>query len=97
MRIDHLVYELTGACNQCCRFCYTYWRDGRTPIAPPDPSAARKTLKMLLSQASVGSLSFSGGDPVLSSYFHVLVLHAGTKVSKVNLLTNGTLLTDEAL
>ena len=97
MRIDHLVYELTGACNQCCRFCYNYWRDGSTPIAPPDPSAARKTLKKLLSQASVGSLSFSGGEPLLLSNVHDLVLQARFKGCKVNVLSNGTLLTDDAL
>ena len=97
MRIDHLVYELTGACNQCCRFCYNHWRDGSTPIAAPDPSKARKTLKKLLSQASVGSLSFSGGEPLLLGNVHDLVLHARFKGCKVNVLTNGTLLTDDAL
>ena len=97
MRIDHLVYELTGACNQCCRFCYNYWRDGSTPIAPPDPSKARKTLKKLLSQASVGSLSFSGGEPLLLSNVHDLVLQARFKGCKVHVLTNGTLLTGDTL
>ena len=97
MRIDHLVYELTGACNQCCKFCYNHWRDGNTPIPPPDPSLARKTLKKLLSQASVGHLSFSGGEPLLLSNVHDLVLRARFKGCKVNVLTNGTLLTAEAL
>ena len=97
MRIDHLVFELTGACNQCCRFCYNYWRDGSSPIAPPDPSQTRKTLKKLLSQASVGNLSFSGGEPLLLPNIHDLVLRARFKGSKVNVLTNGTLLTDDAL
>ena len=97
MRIDHLVFELTGACNQCCRFCYNYWRDGSGPIAPPDPSQARKTLKKLLSQASVGNLSFSGGEPLLLPNIHDLVLRARFKGCKVNVLTNGTLLTDDAL
>ena len=95
--IDNIVFELTGACNQCCRFCYNHWRDGRTPIAPPDPSAARKTLKTLLSQASVRHLSFSGGEPLLLSNVHDLVLQARFKGCKVNILTNGTLLTAEAL
>ena len=95
--IDNIVFEVTGACNQCCRFCYNYWRDGSTPIAPPNPSRARKTLKKLLSQASVGSLSFSGGEPLLLSNVHDLVLHARFKGCKVNVLTNGTLLTADAL
>ena len=97
VRIDHLVYELTGACNQCCRFCYNYWRDGSAPIAPPDPSKARKTLKKLLAQASVGNLSFSGGEPLLLSNVHDLALYARFKGCKVNVLTNGTLLTAGAL
>ena len=95
--IGHLVFELTGACNQCCRFCYNYWRDGSTPIPAPDPSRARKTLKKLLSQASVGSLSFSGGEPLLLPNVHDLVLMARFKSCKVNVLTNGTLLTDDTL
>ena len=95
--IDNIVFELTGACNQCCRFCYNYWRDGRTPIAPPDPSAARKTLKRLLSQASVRHLSFSGGEPMLLANVHDLTLQARFKGCQVNILTNGTLLTPEAL
>ena len=97
MRIDHLVYELTGACNQCCRFCYNHWRDGSTPIPPPDPSLARKTLKKLLSQASVGHLSFSGGEPLLLSNVHDLVLRARFEGCKVNVLTNGTLLSAVAM
>ena len=95
--IENIVYELTGACNQCCRFCYNYWRDGKTPIPAPDPSQARKTLRKLLSQASVGTLSFSGGEPLLLKNVHDLVLQARFKGCKVNVLTNGTLLTQDRL
>ena len=97
MTIDNLVYELTGACNQCCRFCYNYWRDGSSPIPAPDSSLARRTLKKLLSQVSVGTISFSGGEPLLLKNVHDLVLQARFKGSRVNVLTNGTLLTDDAL
>ena len=95
--IENIVYELTGACNQCCRFCYNYWRDGKTPIPAPDPSQARKTLRKLLSQASVGTISFSGGEPLLLKNVHDLVLQARFKGCKVNILTNGTLLTADKL
>ena len=95
--IDHLVYELTGACNQCCRFCYNHWRDGRSPIPAPDPAKARKTLKKLLAQAKVGTLSFSGGEPLLLKNVHDLALSARFKGCNVNILTNGTLLTPDAL
>lgn len=97
MRIDNIVFELTGACNQCCRFCYNYWRDGSTPIAAPDPALARKTLKKLLAQAAVQTISFSGGEPMLLPNIHDLVLRARLKGSNVNVLTNGTLLGSDAL
>jgi radical SAM protein with 4Fe4S-binding SPASM domain len=58
---------------------------------------ARKTLKKLLSQASVRYLSFSGGEPLLLPNVHDLVLLARFKGCKVNILTNGTLLTAETL
>ena len=89
--IDNIVFEVTGACNQCCRFCYNHWRSGDAPIDRPNPSLARKTLKELLSQASVGNLSFSGGEPMLLSHFHDLVLQARFKGCRTNVLT------DEAL
>ena len=96
-RIDNIVFELTQACNQCCRFCYNYWRDGSTPLPPPDPVKARKTLRKLLSQASIGTISFSGGEPMLLRNIHDLALSARFKGSHVNVLTNGTLLTPDAL
>ena len=95
--IDNIVFELTEACNQCCRFCYNYWRDGSTPLPKPDPRLARKTLRKLLSQVSVGTLSFSGGEPLLLRNIHDLALYARFKGSRVNVLTNGVLLSEDAV
>ena len=95
--IDNIVFELTEACNQCCRFCYNYWRDGSTPLLKPDPRRVRRTLRKLLSQASVGTISFSGGEPMLVRNVHDLALQARFKGSRVNILTNGQLLTEEAV
>ncbi len=93
--ISNIVYELTGACNQCCRFCYNHWRPEGAPA--PDPARARKTLRKLLSQCSVGTISFSGGEPLLLPNIHDLMLRARLRGSHVNVLTNGTLLTQDAL
>ena len=95
--IGNIVFELTEACNQCCRFCYNYWRDGSSPIPAPAPSTARKTLKKLLSQAAVGTISFSGGEPMLMRNVHDLALAARFRGARVNVLTNGTLLTPDAV
>ena len=95
--IDNIVFELTEVCNQCCRFCYNYWRDGSTPLPKPDPRLVRRTLRKLLSQASVGTISFSGGEPMLLKNIHDLALQARFRGSHVNVLTNGGLLSDEAV
>ena len=94
-RIDNLVFELTQACNQRCRFCYNYWRDGSTALPPPDPRLCRRTLKRLLGQASIGTISFSGGEPTLMPGFIDLALTCRFKGTKVNILTNGTLIGEE--
>ena len=91
-RINNIVFELSRACNQCCRFCYNYWRGEDTPLPSPAPAAARRTLRKLLSQASVGTLSFSGGEPLLLSNVRDLALGARFKGCRVNILTNGTML-----
>lgn len=97
LAIRNIVYELTGACNQCCRFCYNYWRDGSSPIPAPQPRLASRTLRELLSQVDVGTISFSGGEPLLLRNLCDLVLRARFKGSQVNILTNGTLLTPDML
>ncbi len=97
LHIDNVVFELTEACNQCCRFCYNHWRDGLAPLPAPDPSLARRTLRKLLSQVRVGTVSFSGGEPMLLRNVHDLALQARFKGSHVNVLTNGTLLTSDAI
>ena len=96
-RINNIVFELTEACNQCCRFCYNYWRDGSSPLPPPDPGKTRRTLRKLLSQADVGTISFSGGEPLLLRNVHDLALAARFRGCHVNVLTNGTMLTEDAL
>ena len=90
------VFELTDACNQACRFCYNYFKGDAGPcaVAPPDYRFARRTLKRLLRQANIGSISFSGGEPMLMPKIHDLALKARFRGANVNLLTNGTLLTD---
>lgn len=91
--LSHLVYELTEACNQNCRFCYNHWRpDG---CLPADSRLARKTLNRILKQAAVGNISLSGGEPTLLGNIHDLALKCRFKDTSVNVLTNGTLLSED--
>ncbi len=93
LNLSHLVYELTEACNQNCRFCYNHWRpDG---CFPADEGLAAKTLSRLLKQAAIGNISFSGGEPTLLKNVHDLALKCRFKGSNVNILTNGTLVSED--
>lgn len=97
VRLDYAVFELTDACNQACRFCYNYFKGDVTPcsVAAPDYRLALRTLKRLLRQATIGSISLSGGEPMLMPKVHDLALRARFKGANVNILTNGTLLKDD--
>ena len=100
-RVDKLdigivVFELTDACNQACKFCYNHFKgEGVCSVEAPNFRLARRTLKRLQRQARIGSLSLSGGEPMLMPRIHDLVLRARMAGSKVNILTNGTLLTEQ--
>ena len=91
--LGHLVYELTEACNQNCRFCYYHWRP--SVCQPADSKLAGRTLSRILKQADVGSISFSGGEPTLLENIHDLALKCRFNGTDVNILTNGTLVTDD--
>lgn len=95
--LPFVVFELTDACNQACKFCYNYWKGEECPAKPEAPNfrLARRTLKKILSEATVGSLSLSGGEPMLMPRIHDLALKARFTGANVNLLTNGTHLSDD--
>ena len=97
VELGFAVFELTDACNQACRFCYNHFKGGAEPcaVAAPDFRMARRTLKRLLNEANIGSISFSGGEPMLMPRIHDLILKARLAGTNVNLLTNGTLLKAE--
>ena len=93
LNLGHLVFETTEACNQNCRFCYNHWRPQGS--SPTDARAAARTLRRIYRQADIGSISFSGGEPTLLSNLHDLVLRCRFRGSAVNVLTNGTLLSED--
>lgn len=92
-----VVFELTDACNQACKFCYNHFKGGERGCraAMPDYHMAHKTLRRLLDEATIASLSMSGGEPMLMPKIYDLVLKARFAGANVNILTNGTLLSDD--
>ena len=96
IKLNLLVFELTDACNQQCKFCYNHWKglDESPDTIISDYSKANKVLKKVFLQAEVSSISLSGGEPMLFPRIHDLILTARFNKSQVSVLTNGTLLTD---
>ena len=97
LKLGIIVFELTDACNQACRFCYNHFKGGDTPcmVEAPNFRRARRTLRRLQREVRVSTLSFSGGEPMLMPRIHDLILQARAKGSNVNLLTNATLLKED--
>jgi radical SAM protein with 4Fe4S-binding SPASM domain len=63
-------------------------------VPGPDFRLARRTLRRLLRQANICSISLSGGEPMLMPRIHELTLKARFAGANVNLLSNGTIIKD---
>ena len=87
---------VTYRCNLACRFCYAGCGCRRDEEHPDLPAAELKEiLSMVLDEAEVPSVSFTGGEPLLRSEVPELVAHARKLGMWANLITNGTLATAE--
>lgn len=90
---------LTWRCNIECRFCYA----SCTCISEPEEESlqeelstkdVKKILDIIRRDAEVPSVSFTGGEPALREDLAELVDYAaGSLRMRVNLITNGTLIT----
>lgn len=84
---------LTYACNIKCRFCYAGCTQNKDE-AQLDTDSFKKVLDIIRYEAEVPSVSFTGGEPTTYKDLPKLIKYA-SKVNKmrVNLITNGTLIT----
>lgn len=87
---------LTGRCNLRCVFCYAGCgcrvedRHGRREMSREE---VKQVIDRVRNEAEVPSLSFTGGEPTLRSDLADLVGYAAReKGMRVNLITNGTLI-----
>lgn len=89
-------WEITSACNLKCPHCYA--RAGLKKCNELDT----ETMKGIIDQFAKlqpGAIDFSGGEPMMRKDFFELLAYAGEKidrkVTKLKILTNGTLVTEE--
>ncbi|MFX1266067.1 MAG: PqqD family peptide modification chaperone, partial [Promethearchaeota archaeon] len=78
---------LTYRCNNKCRFCYAYapYRESREM----NTTEVKRVIDMIVDDAHVPSLSFTGGEPTLRDDLFELIAYARGKGLRVNLITNG--------
>ena len=85
---------LTYRCNLKCRFCYAGCGCTANPTGSSREMTAaqiRRVLSKIFHQARVPSVSFTGGEPALVPALPDLVRYAKDLGMRVNLITNGTL------
>ncbi|TYQ15551.1 UNVERIFIED_CONTAM: radical SAM protein with 4Fe4S-binding SPASM domain [Acetivibrio alkalicellulosi] len=84
---------LTYACNIKCRFCYAGCTQNKAK-QHLDMEGFKKVLDIIRYEAEVPSVSFTGGEPMLNKDLPKLIKYASkTNKMRVNLITNGSLIT----
>jgi len=89
-----VVFEVTQECNQDCVFCYNVWKCGQYPRGLLGTPRTIELLDTIISAYRPQVISFSGGEPLLRSDLVELIIHT-SKRANCNLITNGTLMTDD--
>jgi len=87
---------LTYGCQNRCSFCYAASPDRGTGTPLMSTDEVRRVMEVIFHEAHVPSLSFTGGEATLRRDLPELVQHAGRIGFRVNLITNGLRLADEA-
>ncbi len=86
---------LTYRCNLSCRFCYAGCQCQKRPdMQEMTTEQVKRVLKIIWEDAQTPSVSWTGGEPTLRDDLVELTEAARTTGLRVNLITNGTCLTD---
>jgi radical SAM protein with 4Fe4S-binding SPASM domain len=88
---------ITYRCNLRCTFCYAGCNCTTNPVGDDremTTAEVKRVLQALYQDAEVPSVSFTGGEPTLRRDLPELVAHAKALGMRVNLITNGTRMSD---
>jgi radical SAM protein with 4Fe4S-binding SPASM domain len=89
---------LTYRCNLKCTFCYAGCGCTANPVGSSremTTEQVKQVLWKIFHDAKVPSVSFTGGEPTLVPELPVLVAYAKKLGMRVNLITNGTKITQQ--
>lgn len=97
-RHESLVFELTTRCNHACAHCYNVWKN---PVGYPagrlDTAETLAMLSKVLDESGASLISLSGGEPLLRDDLFEIVEFLAARGVGVNLITNGSLVTDDVI
>ncbi len=88
---------VTYRCNLKCSFCYAGCNCTANPVGDGremSESEIREVLRRIFEDGKVPSVSFTGGEALLRPELCRLIRHAKHLGMRVNLITNGTLVTE---
>lgn len=89
-----VALEVTQNCNQDCVFCYNVWKHGSYPVGQLDTLRTKNLIERIIRGYRPQIITFTGGEPLLRPDLVDLIRQTSRRVS-CNLITNGTLMTDE--
>lgn len=96
-KISNLSIEITNECNLNCKYCYNHWRPSSNFEKLNSYKKAIRLITTILQQIDVNTITFTGGEPLLSERFEEVVLFTRLKGINVNIITNGNLATKDSL
>ncbi len=90
---------ITYKCNLKCQFCYAGCSRNSATHDPqrelPPPGDIEALLEKIYYQAKVPSVSFTGGEPTLHPYLNRFIRFAKKLGMRVNLISNGSKITED--
>lgn len=89
-----VIWEVTGACNLRCKHCLS---DSGKPTQNELNTQEAKELIDALEKMKVFYLNFSGGEPLVRPDIFEILEYASRKRMGIDLLTNGSLITQEVI
>ncbi len=95
---DSFVFEVTTRCNHDCQHCYNAWKNPVDyPLGELPTDATLAMLGKMLEETGASLVSLSGGEPMLRPDIFDIVDFLVERGITINLITNGGLLSDEAI
>ncbi|MFH1563781.1 MAG: radical SAM protein [Nitrospirota bacterium] len=91
-------FEITRKCNNNCLFCYNVWK---TNTSYPDGELSfvdiKKIFERVIKESGCGHIAITGGEPMLREDIFQIISFFSSLGLEVALITNGTLLSKEAV